>query len=143
MPRPLDPLDSLAGRAHALAPRFECTWSEGGLNAAWIHLCGELDVDTTPQLEQTLSDPDSQAGLMVVDMREVAFMDSCGVHAIVNASARARQRGRRLVVLRGPPDVDRVFSLTGNSGDVENGDVEPVEPSVQALLRLGAEDGPS
>jgi len=66
MPRPLDPLDSLAGRAHALAPRFECTWSEGGLNAAWIHLTGELDVDTTPQLEQTLSDPDSQAGLMVV-----------------------------------------------------------------------------
>jgi anti-anti-sigma factor len=143
MPRPLDPLDSLAGRVNALAPRFECTWSEGGLNAAWIHLTGELDVDTTPQLEQTLSDPDSQAGLMVVDMREVAFMDSCGVHAIVNASARARQRGRRLVVLRGPPDVDRVFSLTGNSGDVENGDVEPVEPSVQALLRLGAEDGPS
>lgn len=143
MPRPLDPLDSLAGRVNALAPRFECTWSEGGLNAAWIHLTGELDVDTTPQLEQTLSDPDSQAGLMVVDMREVAFMDSSGVHAIVNASARARQRGRRLVVLRGPPDVDRVFSLTGNSADVENGDVDPVEPSVQALLRLGAEDGPS
>jgi anti-sigma B factor antagonist len=143
MPRPLDPLDTLAGRANALLPRFECTWSEGGLNAAWIHLTGELDVDTTPQLEQTLSDPDSQAGLIVVDMREVAFMDSSGVHAIVNASARARQRGRRLVVLRGPPDVDRVFSLTGNGADVENGDVEPLEPSVQALLRLGAEDGPS
>ena len=73
-------------------------------------------------------------------MRELAFMDSSGVHAIVNASARARQRGRRLVVLRGPPDVDRVFSLTGNAADVESGEVDPVEPSVQALLRLGDED---
>ena len=108
-----------------------------------MHLTGELDVNTTPQLEQTLSDPDSQAPLVVVDMRELAFMDSSGVHAIVNASASARQGGSRLVVLRGPRDVDRVFSLTGNAADVEIGEVEPVEPSVQALLRLGAEDGPS
>ena len=143
MPRPQEPPETTIVRAGALAPRFECTWSEGGLNAAWIHLTGELDVNTTPQLEQTLSDPDSQAPLVVVDMRELAFMDSSGVHAIVNASASARQRGSRLVVLRGPRDVDRVFSLTGNAADVESGEVEPVEPSVQALLRLGAEDGPS
>jgi anti-sigma B factor antagonist len=143
MPRPLVPPDSIAGRAHALAPPFDCSWTEGGLNAAWVHLTGELDIDTTPQLEQTLSDPASQARLVVLDMRALAFMDSCGVHAIVNASARARQRGRRLVVLRGPPDVDRVFTLTGNSDDVESGDVDPVEPSVQALLRLDAEDADS
>jgi anti-anti-sigma factor len=143
MPRPQDPRESIVGRARVLAPPFECTWSEGSLNAAWVHLTGELDVDTTPQLEQTLSDPDSQAGLVVVDMRELAFMDSSGVHAIVNASARARQRGSRLVILRGPRDVDRVFSLTGSAGDVESGDVEPVEPSVQALLRRDGEGGPS
>jgi anti-anti-sigma factor len=140
MPGPQDLPGSTVGRAYVLASRFECTWSEGGLNAAWVHLAGELDVDTTPQLEQTLSDPDSQALLVVVDMRELAFMDSSGVHALVNASARARQRGSRLVVLRGPPDVDRVFTLTGNSDDVETGEAEP---SVLALLRLGAEDGPA
>ena len=99
MPRPQIPTTSHLGRANALAPPFECTWSEGGLNAAWVHLTGELDVDTTPQLEETLSHPDSQARLVVVDMRELAFMDSSGVHAIVNASARARQRGSRLVIL--------------------------------------------
>ncbi|MGZ4199921.1 MAG: STAS domain-containing protein [Thermoleophilia bacterium] len=143
MPRPLDVPHTIAGRANVLGPPFECSWTDGGLNAAWVHLTGELDIDTTPQLEQTLRDPDSQARLVVLDMRELAFMDSCGVHAIVNASARARQRGRRLVVLRGPPEVDRVFSLTGNSGDVESGDVDSGEPSVQALLRLGPEDGAS
>jgi anti-anti-sigma factor len=143
MPRPLDVREPILSRANVLAPRFDCSWTDGPLNATWVHLTGELDIDTTPRLEQTLSDPGSQARLVVLDMRELAFMDSSGVHAIVNASARARQRGRRLVVLRGPPDVDRVFSLTGNAGDVESGEVEPVEPSVQALLRRDARDGRS
>jgi anti-sigma B factor antagonist len=140
MSRPPIPTGPLAGRTDVLAAPFECWWTEGGLNAAWVHLTGELDVDTTPLLEYTLSDPLSQARLVVLDMRELAFMDSSGVHAIVNASARARQGGRRLVVLRGPPDVDRLFMLTGNSRDVESGDVDPIEPSVEALLRLDPAD---
>jgi anti-sigma B factor antagonist len=143
MPRPPVSPDSITGRAHALAPPFDCSWTDGGLNAAWVHLEGELDIDTTPQLEQTLRDPDSQARLVVLDMRELEFMDSSGVHAIVNASARARQLGRRLVLLRGPPGVDRVFRLTGNSADVESGELGPVEPSVQTLLRLADEGDPS
>ena len=36
-----------------------------------------------------------------------------------------------------------MFTLTGNSADVEIGDLDPVEPSVQALLRLADEDDPS
>ena len=137
MPRSDVPPDSIAGRAHAVAPAFDCSWTDGGLNAAWVHLAGELDVETTPQLEQTLREPHSQARLVVLDMRDLAFMDSSGVHAIVNAGARVRRLGHRLVILRGPPDVDRVFALTGNTRYIEDGDLAPVDPSVQALLRLG------
>ena len=133
MPRPHVLPDSIAGRAHALAPPFACFWTKGGLNAAWVQVVGELDVDTTPQLEQTLREPRAQ--LVVLDLRELAFMDSCGVHAIVNAGARARQLGRRLVLLRGPPRVDRVFGLTGTSTDVENGYMDPVD-----ALQLPRED---
>jgi anti-sigma B factor antagonist len=128
--------DSIAGRAHAVAPPFDCSWTDGGLNAAWVHLAGELDVDTTPLLEWALRAPDSQAQLIVLDMRDLAFMDSSGVHAIVNAGARVRQLGRRLVILRGPPEVDRVFALTGNGRYVDDGDLALVDPSVQTLLRL-------
>jgi len=115
MPRPHVSPDSIAGRAHAVAPPFDCSWTDGGLNAAWVHLAGELDVDTTPLLEWTLRAPHPQAQLIVVDMRDLAFMDSSGVHAIVNEGARVRALGRRLVILRGPPDVDRVFALTGTT----------------------------
>jgi anti-anti-sigma factor len=141
MPRPLVPPDSIAGRAHALAPPFDCSWPDGGVNAACVCVAGELDIDTTPHLARMLREPKSR--LVVLDLRELAFMDSSGVHTIVNASARARQLGRRLVLLRGPPDVDRVFKLTGSSADVENGDVEPLEPSVAELLLLDEADGAS
>ena len=143
MPRQDVSPDSVAGRAHATAPPFDCSWTDGGLNAAWVHLAGELDVDTTPLLEWTLRAPHSQAQLIVLDMRDLAFMDSSGVHAIVNAEARVRRLGHRLVILRGPPDVDRVFALTGNSRYVEDGDLAPVDPSVQALLRLADTEDPS
>jgi len=139
MPRPHVPVDSIAGRAHALAPPFDCSWTDGGLNAAWVHLAGELDVDTTPELERTLREP--RARLLVLDMRDLAFMDSSGVHAIVNAGARVRQLGHRLVILRGPPEVDRLFALTGNTRYVEDGDVAPVDPSIKALWRRDSEGG--
>jgi anti-sigma B factor antagonist len=132
MPNSPVPPDSIAGRAHAVAPPFACFWTKGGLNAAWVQVLGELDVDTTPELDRMLREPQSQ--LIVLDLRELAFMDSSGVHTIVNASARARQLGRRLVVLRGPPDVDRVFKLTGNSSDVENGEVARFDLSIAGLL---------
>jgi anti-sigma B factor antagonist len=132
--------DSIAGRAHAVAPPFACFWTHGGLNAAWVQVVGELDIETTPQLARTLSEPRAQ--LIVLDLRELAFMDSSGVHAIVNASVRARQLGRRLVLLRGPPDVDRIFGLTGSSRDVENGYVDAVD-HVEALELRPEDEGSS
>jgi anti-anti-sigma factor len=143
MPRPHVSGDSIAGRANALAPPFDCSWTDGGLNAAWVHLAGELDMDTTPELERTLREPLSQARLVVLDMRDLAFMDSSGVHAIVNAGARVRRLGHRLVILRGPPDVDRLFALTGNTRHVEDGDLAPVDPSVRALRQRGDSNGGS
>jgi anti-anti-sigma factor len=133
VPYPVVLPDSIAGRAHAVAPPFACFWTHGGLNAAWVQVVGELDIQTSPQLERTLGEP--RAPLVVLDLREIAFMDSSGVHAIVNASARARQVGRRLVLLRGPPRVDCIFGLTGSSADVENGYVDAIDP-IEALALL-------
>jgi anti-sigma B factor antagonist len=134
--------DSIVGRADAdvLAPEFRCSWADGGLDAAWVRLAGELDIATTPQLERALREPRLQARLVVLDLRGLTFMDSSGVHAIVDASIRARQVGRRVLLLRGPPGVDRVFTLTENADDVVNGDIRALEPSVAALTRLVAEE---
>jgi anti-anti-sigma factor len=138
MPRKLVLADSIAGGADGLPAAFDCSWANGGLDAAWVHLAGELDIATTPQLAAALRA--LRARLVVLDLREPAFMDSCGVHAIVDASIRARNVGRRILLLAGPPAVDRVFTLTESSDDVVYGDIHPVEPSAQALMKL-VEDG--
>jgi anti-anti-sigma factor len=106
--------DSIAGRADILPLAFVCSRTNGGRDATCVHLlAGALDLARTPQLERTLRDSQSHARLVVLDLRELAFMDCCGAHAIVNASISARQLGRRLVLLRGPPNVDRMWSSPG------------------------------
>jgi anti-sigma B factor antagonist len=122
-----------AARADALPPPFTCSCTNGGLDAAWVHVGGELDIATTPRLERTLDE--SQARLVVLDLRELAFIDCCGMHAIINAGIRARQAGRRLVLVRVPANVDRMLALTGSSEQVEIGDVDPVAPPVHAVQR--------
>jgi anti-anti-sigma factor len=124
----------LAG-ANARPPVFACTVTHGGLDAAWVYVAGELDMATAAELEQALNASHQLAHLTVLDLREVVFMDSAGVHAIVAASLRARQDGRRLVLVRGRPHIYRLFTLTGSTGDVDIADPEPVHPPVDALQR--------
>ena len=68
--------DSIARRADILPPGFVRSRTNVGLDGAWVHLAGALDLATTPQLERTLRDSQSQAQLVVLDLRELAFMDS-------------------------------------------------------------------
>ena len=60
-----------------------------------------------------------------------------GVHTIVDASSSARRLGRRLVLLRGAPEIDRVIALTGSAGKLEIGDLglDSGEPSGAAPQR--------
>jgi hypothetical protein len=40
--------DSIADRARALGAPFACSRTDGGPNAASVHVAGELDVDLAP-----------------------------------------------------------------------------------------------
>jgi anti-sigma B factor antagonist len=123
---PLEPVgtNSIAGRADTLRrSTFDCSWTCGGLDAGWVHLAGVLDIASAPQLAKTLREPALQTHLVVLDLRQLVFMDSSGVHAIVDASIRARKLGHRLVLVHGSPDINRMWALTGSSDDVEIGDI--------------------
>ncbi len=118
---------------------FVSRQSGGGLGASWVYAAGELDLATSPQLEQTLREAQQDARLVVLDLRELTFMDSSGVHAIVDAGIRYRRAGCRMVVVRAPAQVDAVFTLIGVTEDVEIYDLDPGQPAIQALLQVGAE----
>ena len=113
-----------------------CSHVKRGLDVAFVSVAGELDLATAPQLERKLRERQSQARLVVLDLRELSFMDSSGVNAIVDANIRAQREGGRLVILRGPPHVDRLFSLTGVDRELDIRDLDPAEPPVQVILQL-------
>jgi anti-sigma B factor antagonist len=127
--------DQILARADARTPAFACTATHGGLDAAWVYVAGELDIATTPELERTLRESQQLAHLTVLDLRDLAFIDCAGVHTIVKASLRARKAGCRLVLVRGRPDIYRMFRLTGSTAQVDIGDLEPLQPPAHALQR--------
>ena len=125
-----------ARRAPAPPPEFRCTLRDGGLDGAWVRVTGELDIATVPQLKRLLGDAEGRARRVVLDLRELSFMDTSGVHVIVDASDRATSAGRRMVLVRGPSQVDRLLALTGARARLEIVDLNPAEPPVQALVQL-------
>jgi anti-sigma B factor antagonist len=77
-------------------------------------LSGELDLMSSPILDQALEGAyASNSELIVVDLRELKFMDSTGLHRLVAAQQRAVQSGRRFGVVRAGEQVQRLFDLTG------------------------------
>jgi anti-sigma B factor antagonist len=49
---------------------------------------------------------------VVLDLSKLTFLDSTGLRCLVTADERARDEGRRVVIVRGPEPVQRVFSIT-------------------------------
>jgi anti-anti-sigma factor len=128
-------IDRILARAEYRPVAFTCTATHGGLDAAWVYVAGELDITTAPALERMLRDSLQRAHLTVLDLRELVFMDCTGVHTIVDASLCARKDGHRLVLVRGRPEIYRMFTLTGSLAAVQIGDLDPVRPPAHALQR--------
>jgi anti-sigma B factor antagonist len=78
-----------------------------------VELSGELDLATAPKLEDELKRVEAASpALLLLDLRPLAFMDSSGLRALLAADARAREAGRRLVLVRGDERVQRVLRIT-------------------------------
>jgi anti-sigma B factor antagonist len=76
-------------------------------------LRGELDLSTAGRAEEELHRAESsEPALLVLDLSGLTFLDSTGLRLIVTADRRARDGGRRLMVVKGPDTVQRVFTIT-------------------------------
>lgn len=85
---------------------------EGG--ATVLAVTGELDLRTSPELEERLTRAfDGGAELVILDLRQIEFMDSTGLRVLLSAHQRAHETGRRFALVRGADQVERVLTLTG------------------------------
>jgi anti-sigma B factor antagonist len=84
--------------------------------AMMLTVSGELDLVSSPALEQALEDLSAtDTRLVMIDMRQLDFMDSTGIHLLVKAQQRAHAAGQRFAVIRGSEQVQRLLDLTGVS----------------------------
>jgi anti-sigma B factor antagonist len=82
--------------------------------SAVVAVTGELDLASGPELEAEL---DQIAGpethLLVVDLRQLDFMDSTGLSILVRAHQRLAGEGCEMGLVKGSQQVQRLLDLTG------------------------------
>jgi anti-sigma B factor antagonist len=125
----------ITGRECAAAPPFTCSWVIARWGAAWVQVAGEVDLATSSQFRQTVIEAQRAARVVVLDLRELCFIESSGVHVILDAARNSRREGDRLLIVRGPAQIERVLTLTEVCKHVVIFDLAPAEPA-QALLHV-------
>jgi anti-anti-sigma factor len=78
---------------------------------------GELDLATAAVLEEQLHELRS-AGFdqVVLDLRELTFIDSCGIRVVVAEQQFADRSGHAFSLISGPPAIQRALEVCGLLG---------------------------
>jgi anti-anti-sigma factor len=120
------PSDNDAASGRPEPPSFDITLTRAP-GRVTLTLVGELDMATTPRLKKYLSTlaHTHQGSSIVIDLRRLTFMDSTGITALVTANSCARRDGWSLTLVKGPPQIQRVFEISGLSDVLPFADVPP------------------
>lgn len=95
-----------------MASPFDVTIEERG-DRVHVILLGELDISNATRLEDDLRRVEAGSPeLLIIDLSRLEFMDSTGLRLLIGADSRAREAGRRLVLIRGNQMVQRVLRVT-------------------------------
>jgi len=80
---------------------------------AVVAIAGEVDPSTTEQFASGIEAAFSQAPRVVLDLRDVTFMDSTGLRVLIQAQQH-HDHGREALVLRSPGAfLHRLLTITG------------------------------
>lgn len=74
---------------------------------------GEIDLATVGLIREAVDREWRSGEDIVVDLREVGFMDTSGLRYLLELNDRASRDGFGLRVVRGQPAVQRVFEVSG------------------------------
>lgn len=95
-----------------------------------LALFGELDLGTIEILREELErlNPDGPPRGLVIDLRELEFLDSTGLRLLLDLDVSCQAHGERLRLVRGGPAVHKLFQVTATDVHfyfVEPPDAEP------------------
>jgi anti-anti-sigma factor len=79
-----------------------------------LRLSGELTLATVHVFQDQLRDSEAAGpDVLVVDLRQLRFLDSLAIGQLIAAVMRLRDAGRRLTLITAPGPVERLLALTG------------------------------
>jgi anti-sigma B factor antagonist len=93
------------------APEFAIDAGRDG-TAATFAVKGELDIATAPELRTAIAALAPGYEELVIDLSECSFLASSGISIVLEENRRSAAAGFRLVVVKPPPEVQRIFELT-------------------------------
>lgn len=94
------------------APAFSVEVERTG-STATVAVIGELDISTSPELRAALLGLEPGYDRLVVDLSGCSFFASSGISILLEENARGAEAGFELVVIKAPPEVQRMFDLAG------------------------------
>jgi anti-anti-sigma factor len=80
---------------------------------------GDIDLSTLAKATAALDGARAGARSLVLDLRQVGFMDTSGLRLIIEEQRRAAATGYRFAVVRGSRRVQRLFEIAGLADEDE------------------------
>ena len=106
--------DSILGAMSDDWSTFEMAEERLGASGTLLAVSGELDIATAPELRDRLTAAIAAGATgVVVDLRDVTFMDSVAMAAILHARTQLGKKGRLAVVLGAESYTQLVFEIAG------------------------------
>jgi anti-anti-sigma factor len=89
-------------------------------DAAHVVPVGEFDIAVAPTVEARIAElHDAGFRRLLLDLRQVTFIDVCALRVIMKWTDAARADGTATFeVIAGPPHVQRIFTLTGTANRI-------------------------
>ncbi len=85
--------------------------AEGSAEIVVVH--GEIDLATADAVRANLRKAFERSGSVVLDLREVGFMDTQGLAVVIEAQQTSAADGSQFAITRAPEHVHRLFDMIG------------------------------
>jgi anti-anti-sigma factor len=94
-----------------------------------VVLSGEMDIATSPELTSRLATVrGAERYHVLIDLSELAFVDSTGIKALITAAQDVRERGGDVIAFAPTANIRRVFEI------VHLSDVVPIVDSLETAI---------
>ena len=122
-------------------PQFELAEESLDDTTHLIAVTGEVHVSTAPEFSERLNDAIATGKTgVVIDMTNVAFIDSTGLSVLLNALRRVTRQQGALSLAVSNPTVLRLFEITRLDSTF---DIAPTREEAIQRVKRGVDGGPA